>query len=280
MYPIISVQQLHSRLGDPRVVIVDCRFQLNDPDAGRRAYDSGHIPGAQYAHLEQDLSAQAVAGKTGRHPLPEPLRSSRRLEGWGIGSDSCVVAYDASSGAFAARLWWLLKWLGHDCVAVLDGGFAAWNAASLPITSTVQRPALAVFEVKLRADRTASAADVETARQSTEWRLLDARSADRFAGQHEPIDAVAGRIPGACSLPFESSLVDGHFRPLAELRQLYASALSGVRSERAIAYCGSGVTACHLILGAEAAGFSGVRLYAGSWSEWITDPTRPVASGR
>jgi thiosulfate/3-mercaptopyruvate sulfurtransferase len=211
--------------------------------------------------------------------LPALDRFGEFLGRSGIGNDSDVVVYDDAGGAMAARLWWLLRYVGHDGVALLDGGFLAWLAAGHPITSDVVAPAPTRFEVRLRPELVVDADEVEALRERGDWRLLDARAPERFRGDVEPIDPVAGHIPGARSLPFAGSLREGKFLTPAELRQRFSDALEGVPIERAVAYCGSGVTACHHVLAAEQAGLSGLRLYPGSWSEWIASGTRPVAKG-
>jgi thiosulfate/3-mercaptopyruvate sulfurtransferase len=277
--PLVDPARLFERLGSPTLRVVDCRFSLADPEAGARLYATSHVPGATYAHLERDLSSPVVAGKTGRHPLPELDRLAEFLGRSGIGNDSDVVVYDDAGGAMAARLWWLLRYAGHDRVALLDGGFGAWTAAGFPVSSEAPAPAPAEFQIRLRPELVASADEVEALRERSDRRLFDARAPERFRGEVEPIDPVAGHIPGARSLPFSGSLRDGKFLPPEELRQRFVDALDGVPIERAVAYCGSGVTACHHVLAAEQAGLSGLRLYAGSWSEWIANGERPVEKG-
>ncbi len=261
------------------LAVVDCRFSLADVHAGERAYEQSHLPGAVYAHLDRDLSGKVVPGVTGRHPLPDPGALAARLTALGIGNTSTVVAYDDAGGAFAARLWWLLRWVGHDDVAVLDGGFSRWVAEQYPVSSersvVVPRP----FHTSLRSDMTAAVTEVDALRQKPGVRLFDSRGADRFRGENETIDPVAGHIPGARSLPFPDNLREGRMRPPNELQARFQGALGDTPPEQAVVYCGSGVTACQNLLAAEHAGFSGMRLYPGSWSEWITDPTRPVARG-
>ena len=273
-------------------VLVDCRFSLADAEAGRRAYAEGHIPDAVYAHVNQDLSGEVVPGKTGRHPLPDPDRFARAAERWGIEPNRQIIAYDDSGGAMAARFWWLLRWLGHDEVAVLDGGIRAWleagqsarmggarNTWAGTLSREVPDHRSGRFEPRPRSELIVDTAAVDARRTEPNARLLDARAPERFRGEIEPIDPVAGHIPGAVSLPFESLVHDGRFRPVDEIKARFASALGAVTPDNAIAYCGSGVTACHLVLAAAHAGLEGVLLYPGSWSEWITDPSRPVARG-
>lgn len=280
---LISVPELAQRLETPTLVILDCRFDLARPAWGEAAYDEARIPRARYAHLERDLS-DALRPESGRHPLPEPQALAGRLGGWGIDAGVQVVAYDQGPGAFAARLWWLLRWLGHRAVAVLDGGLAAWQAAGLALeTATPAAPRPRHFEGRAQAGELITTAQLEQllgAGQLTsgERVLIDARSADRFAGRNETIDPVAGHIPGARNHPFTDNLADGRFLPAAALRERYLSTLGQQQPEQAVCMCGSGVTACHTLLALQIAGLPGARLYGGSWSEWIRDPAHPVAA--
>lgn len=275
---VISPAELAARLGTPDLRLIDCRASLQDPLAGRAAYEEGHLPGATFADLVDDLSGPIIAGHTGRHPLPPVDVFVDRLRGWGIGNSSQVVAYDDAGGAFAARLWWMLHWLGHDAVAVLDGGFTAWLAEQRPVTSEVPSLSRADFSAAPRRELLVSASEV-AAPQSIARKLFDARAPERFRGDVEPIDPVAGHIPGAVNLPFADNLSAGRFRPAAELRERFAGALGDTAPEEAIVYCGSGVTACHDVLAFARAGLPLPKLYAGSWSEWITDPSRPTERG-
>lgn len=260
------------------LVIVDCRFQLNDKGAGRRAYEGGHVPGAVYADLEADLSGPVVPGVTGRHPLPEPAALASKLRDWGVRCDSRVVAYDDSGGAMAARLWWLMRWLGHDHVCVFDGGYQAWLAAGGEPTQMVPRPEPGDFEPHPRPELVVSTAEVASRAAST--LLLDARGRERYRGEVEPIDKVAGHIPGARSVPFAENLTEGGvFAEANELAARYREVTGDTPPENVVVYCGSGVTACHDILAAEYAGLGLFRLYAGSYSEWILDASRPVHTG-
>lgn len=277
---LISASDLAARLRDPLWRVVDCRFSLGAPDRGRADYVRGHIPGAVYAHLDADLAAPVQAGRTGRHPLPDPEILARTLGAWGIDAGTQVVAYDDGSGAIAARLWWLLRWLGHEAAAVLDGGWAAWVAARLPVDDAEARPPRRHFQAAPRPELLLSAD--EAARWATDGRhcLLDAREAVRYRGEAEPIDAVAGHIPGALSAPYADNLgPDGHWLPAEALARRYASLLDDRGAADSAVYCGSGVTAAHDVLAMVHAGLGMPRLYAGSWSEWITDPSRPVARG-
>lgn len=277
--PLIDPARLFEKLGEQNLRIVDCRFSLSDPEQGARLYGISHLPGATYAHLERDLSSSVVPGETGRHPLPDLSRFAEFLGRSGIGNDSDVVVYDDAGGAMAARLWWLLRYVGHDRVALLDGGFPAWVAGGFPVSSDVVIRPRVDFQVRPRAELVADAAEVEALRTRDDSRLFDARAPERFRGAVEPIDPVAGHIPGARSLPFAGNLRDGKFLPPEELRKRFLDALEGVPIERAVAYCGSGVTACHHVLAAEQAGLPGLRLYPGSWSEWIASGARPVEKG-
>jgi thiosulfate/3-mercaptopyruvate sulfurtransferase len=267
-----------AHLDDRHWDFVDCTYVLGQPGAGHLAYLERHIPGAAYADLGTDLSGPVVSGRTGRHPLPTEDAFVTTASRLGITDRTQVIAYDASSGAMAAaRLWWLLKWAGHDAVAVLDGGLAAWAEAGLPTEagaaqapSDGERPA---FTGRFRPELVTQAADVLTAP-----RLVDSRTADRFRGENETVDPVAGHIPGAISLPFPGNVTpDGRLLPVEQLRQRFAE-LSGPAAETTF-YCGSGVTAAHNVLAHARAGLGMPRLYPGSWSEWITDPARPVETG-
>lgn len=275
---LITAATLQAHLDDPDWVVVDCRFNLADPAAGRCAYQAGHIPGARYAHLDQDLSAPVTA-TTGRHPLPDPARLAEQLGAWGIGPETQVVTYDDLGGMLAAaRLWWLLRWLGHTAVAVLDGGLPAWTRAGLPLSPDV--PVIAARTFTARPDDRLWLTVEQVQGLPAHELLLDARGAARYRGEMEPIDPVAGHMPGALNLPTESNLAaDGCFLPAAALRARFAALLGERPAARVVHSCGSGVTACHNLLAMEVAGLSGSRLYAGSWSEWIRDPQRPVAMG-
>ena len=275
---LIDASTLHAHRNDPNWVVMDCRFSLADPDAGRRAYRDSHLPGAHYAHLDEDLS-DPITPTTGRHPLPDPERLAQKLGAWGIGHDTQVVAYDDMGGMLAAaRLWWLLRWLGHTACAVLDGGLPAWRRAGLPLTAEIPAARPTAF-VSRPDDRLWMSTEQVLALSSTEV-LLDARAAARYQGEMEPIDPVAGHIPGALNLPTDGNLTpEGHFLPVAALRERFAAALNDRSPATVIHACGSGVTACHNLLAMEAAGLGGSRLYAGSWSEWIRDPQRAVAVG-
>jgi thiosulfate/3-mercaptopyruvate sulfurtransferase len=281
---LIDASALRELAGKPGVAVIDCRFDLNNPEGGRRAYLKGHIPGARYADLNKDLSAP-ISPNSGRHPLPLPKDFAAALGRLGIGDDTQVIAYDDAGGSFAARLWWLLRWLGHGLVAVLDGGINAWTAAGGTLESGEAKPLAretAAVRASPRADGAAviETAEIEAFLTDPRHLLVDARAAERFAGLVEPIDAVAGHIAGAVNHPFSANLApDGRFLAGPELRQLWEARLAGRKAEHMAAMCGSGVTACHNLLSLEVAGLRGAKLYAGSWSEWIRDPKRPVARG-
>jgi len=276
---LISASELARHVDDPSWVVVDCRFTLTDPAAGRRAYDKEHIPGARYAHLEDDLSSPVTNG-SGRHPLPAPAALAARFGRWGIGAGTQVVVYDDAFGAIASRLWWSLRWLGHEAVALLDGGLPAWRRAGLPLTADVPRVAPATFEPRAHPDLVLDSDEIGRRVAAGECVLIDARAEERFLGEVEPLDPVAGHVPGAVNWPFEDNLdIDGRFLSQAELRQHYQGLLAGKAPAAAAHMCGSGVTACHNLLAMEHAGLPGSRLYAGSWSAWISDPGRPIAEG-
>ncbi|NER65679.1 sulfurtransferase [Pseudomonas sp. MAFF212427] len=278
---LIAPQQLAERLGAPKLVILDCRFALDDIDYGQRSYAEGHIAGAQFADLERDLSGPLIKGVTGRHPLPDAQALVQRLRSWGIDPDSEVVLYDDCPGAFAARAWWLLAWLGkRDAVFLLDGGLKAWHAAKLPLSLDAPDRREGSFSGQPDPQLLFDAEQVGQRLSDPALTLLDARALPRFRGEVEPIDPVAGHIPGAQCAAFTDNLdAQGRFLPAEHLRQRFAAMLGGRQPEALVAYCGSGVTACHNLFALCLAGYPLARLYAGSWSEWITDPQRPVASG-
>jgi thiosulfate/3-mercaptopyruvate sulfurtransferase len=278
---LLTSQELAKRLDEPRLVILDCRFALDDPAYGRNAYAHGHIPGARFADLETDLSGPVRPGVTGRHPLPAPGQMIERLRAWGVRNDSTLVLYDDGPTAFATRAWWLLAWLGkRDNVFVLNGGFKAWQAAGLPITEKVPVPSPGDFTGQPDERLVVNAAELQQRLGAADLTLLDARALPRFRGEVEPLDPVAGHIPGAQCATFSDNLSsDGHFRPAEQLRQRFEQLLAGRDPRHLVAYCGSGVTACHNLFALSLAGFPLAPLYAGSWSEWITDPARPVAKG-
>lgn len=279
-HTLISAAALQERLHDGNIVIVDCRFELGQPDTGRRAYQTAHLPAAVYAHLDEDLSGPVTA-TSGRHPLPAVNTLSATFSRWGIDRTTQVVAYDANNGAMAAaRLWWLLRWLGHAHVAVLDGGLKAWQAAGLPVVSSTFTAAPREFLPSINHELLVDADTVAAQVSDPNWRVLDARAAERYAGEIEPLDPVAGHVPGALNHPFTRNLGDdGRFLDAAALRAQITEQLGDTTPQYAINMCGSGVTACHNVLAMEAAGLHGAKLYAGSWSEW-SKQSRPVATGR
>lgn len=259
--------------------VVDCRFTLADPQAGRSAYEQLHLPGAVYAHLDDDLSGPITA-QSGRHPLPEIATFAAQLGRWGIGNDTQVVAYDDAGGAIAARLWWMLRWVGHRRVAVLNGGFAKWSEDGLPLTAEQAVVEPQTYSPQQYPSGVATAQQVLESLDHGDSVLLDARGPNRYRGEAEPIDPVAGHIPGAVNAPFQDNLAeDGRFRDADALRLRFESLLAGRSGEHSVHMCGSGVTACHNLLAMEVAGLGGGQLYAGSWSEWIRNPQRPVARG-
>jgi thiosulfate/3-mercaptopyruvate sulfurtransferase len=278
---LIGPAEAADHLDDPDWVFVDCRFVLGQPDAGAAEYAERHLPGAIYADLDRDLSGPIVPLRTGRHPLPSPDALVDTASRLGIDGSTQVVAYDAASGAMAAaRLWWLLKWAGHEAVAVLDGGLAGWDAAGLPTSSGVEKRADRRFEARFRPELVAGTAEVIAAAEHTASDavvVIDARAADRYRGENETVDPVAGHIPGALSLPYAGNVDPaGTFLGVDALRARF----EGVGLRNPVFYCGSGVTAAQSVLAYQHAGLGMARLYPGSWSEWITDPDRPVATGR
>jgi thiosulfate/3-mercaptopyruvate sulfurtransferase len=276
--PLTEALALHAARDDVDCVPIDCRFDLLQPEAGRRAYGQGHVPGARYAHLDADLSIRPGAGQ-GRHPLPSPESFARRLGEWGVSNDSWVVAYDEGNGAFAARLWWMLRWLGHEKVSVLNGGMTAWRALGLALETETPQWRPCSFRIDRVREDWIVGADRIPEILSAGGVLLDARAERRFQGREEPIDRVAGHIPGAENRPFtENLLPDGRFKQPETLRAEFEGLLAGHRPQSLVAMCGSGVTACHLLLAMRVAGLADGRLYAGSWSGWITDPERPIAA--
>ncbi len=278
--PLVSADELAQHLDDDTWLVVDCRFSLADPSAGRARYAQSHIPGAVYAHLNDDLSGPIVAGITGRHPLPDPHTAAQTFGRLGIHAGLNVVAYDDMGGALgAARLWWMLRWLGHEAAAVLDGGWQAWLAGRHPTRAGIESRPAATFIAHPHPERVVSAEQIDAMRIDPSCRVLDARAGPRFHGREETIDPVAGHIPGALSAPYADTLnAQGLFRSPAELRAYYQALLGDTPAEKVAVYCGSGVSAAQTILAMQVAGLGEARLYAGSWSEWITDPARPIAA--
>jgi thiosulfate/3-mercaptopyruvate sulfurtransferase len=278
---LIDAPTLARHIDDPKWVVLDCRHDLMNPAFGREAFAAGHIPGAQFASIDDDLSGPKTgSGSTfrGRHPLPERAALIETLRRFGIDDDTQVVAYDAHGGMYAARLWWLLRWVGHEAVAVLDGGLPAWQAAGQPVTTDVaQRTAGGIAE-RPPLTRTVSVDDVVANLSTQSFTVVDARANDRFRGENETIDPVGGHIPRAKNRFFKDNLgADGKFKPAAQLKAEFAPLFASPSS--AVMQCGSGVTACHNLLALEVAGMPGAALYPGSWSEWCASGERPVATG-
>ena len=293
--PLIDVATLAQALGEgatrlmdaratasaaPALRVVDARFSLADPQSGAHLYAQGHLPGALYADLNRDLSDLRRTGH-GRHPLPDSDAFAARLGEWGIGPDTAVVVYDAGDGSMAAaRLWWLLRLIGHAQVRVLDGGFAAWQAAGLPVTAALpQVTPLPPYPGQFDRRQIASVEEVQARLKHAPGWLIDARAGERFRGEVEPLDPVAGHVPGAVNRPFALNVHDGRLRPAEDLRAALQPLLGTHAPDEVVLMCGSGVTACHLLLAMDAAGLDGARIYADSWSGWVSDPSRPVATG-
>jgi thiosulfate/3-mercaptopyruvate sulfurtransferase len=279
---LVDASTLAAHLDDGGWIVVDCRFNLADVDHGEKAYREAHVPGAFYAHLDRDLSSP-ITPSSGRHPLPGVEALKRWLGQLGVGPTSQVVAYDDSGGTMAVRLWWLLRWLGHDRVALLDGGWQQWTGQALPVEQQPRVPAASgVFTGTVDFSQVVTSAEIERelATEHSPLLLLDARTGERFRGEQEPIDPVAGHVPRAVNLPLNRNLgTDGRFLAPDALRAIYRAAIGDRAPGQVAVMCGSGVTACHNLLAMEIAGLGGGRLYAGSWSEWIRDPQRPVATG-
>lgn len=278
---LIDADTLHRALHDDAPVLLDCRYDLADAAAGRRAFVDAHLPGARYVDLGTDLSGPLTAS-SGRHPLPDPAVLAARLGALGVTPNAQVVCYDAADGAFAARAWWLLRWLGHDAVAVLDGGYASWVAAGLPVErgdAPPPRPGAPPLAIRPPRVLTVAVDEVERCLHGTRRLLVDARAAERYRGEREPIDPIAGHIPGAVNRPFSDNLAGGRFKPAGLLAAEWQALLGRHAVDELVVYCGSGVTACHHLLALAHAGMPGARLYPGSWSEWCRDPARPVGRG-
>ena len=276
---LIDSATLASQLPRDDLVVFDCRFDLGNAGWGEAEFAKAHIPGAQYLHLDRDLSS-TITPVSGRHPLPEPQAFAARAASLGVGPGCQVVAYDQGNGAYAARLWWLLRWIGFRSVAVLDGGMNAWIAAGLPLESAIRTRTPHSLPVSVDDHAWLTANRVDELRRAPGHLLVDARSAERFAGRNETLDPVAGHVPGARNVAFTGNLgADGRFLPVSQLRRRWEVVLGSLPPSALISMCGSGVTACHNLLALEHAGLVGARLYAGSWSEWIRDPRRDVGVG-
>lgn len=276
---LIDPVTLHSHLGDARWVVLDARFDLTNPASGGQQYREAHVPGARYVSLDADLSG-AKSGANGRHPLPTPEAAAAAFGRLGLSRDQQIVIYDADAGQFAARAWWMLRWLGQRAVAVLDGGFAAWQRAGLPVSGAEVHWTPTTFEAEVSEAMRVPASDVAARLGDASRVLVDARANDRFRGENETLDPKAGHIPGAVNRFFQLNLTPGKtFKPAAELHAEWSAVCGASDAARVVMYCGSGVTACHNLLALEHAGLSGARLFPGSWSEWCADPTRPTATG-
>lgn len=276
---LINAQDLSKIINDSDTIIIDCRFNLNDTDAGRSAYAKAHLPKARYAHLDDDLSGKIIDGTTGRHPLPNIDEFSETLSNWGIDNSKQVVVYDDKGGAIASRLWWMLQWLGHSKVAILNGGVQAWEANGFQLTNQITSPTPSTFVPNPQSNMLVDAILVENAIETNSHTILDARAAERYRGEHEPIDPVAGHIPTAISMPFMENWTDEKLMLQKNvLHQRFEGLVQEKGIHKTIVYCGSGVTACHNILAIQHAGLGMAKLYAGSWSDWITDVDRPLRS--
>ena len=275
---LIDAAALAAQLADSDCLVVDCRADLLDYGWGLRHYQAGHIPGAVHASLATDLSGPA-GPTTGRHPLPSAEQFAATLSRWGVTPATRVIAYDQGPGPYAARLWWLLRAVGHNAVRVLDGGWAAWTSAALPVQTDIDSRAASIVAVRALSGWVDADVVLAAARDGSA-RVVDARGADRYAGQNETIDPVAGHIPTAVNHPFTANLgSDGHFKTPQQLREQWLVRLGAFAPTQMLASCGSGITACHNLLALSQAGLEGGRLYAGSWSHWIRDPHRPIATG-
>ena len=276
---LITPAELAARLSDPAYVVVDVRHDLARAEHwGEDQYAAGHLPGARFAHIDRDLSAQKT-GRNGRHPLPEREALAARLRAWGIDDDTQIVAYDASGGSFASRLWWLARWLGHRRVALLDGGWQAWLAGTQQSSTAPAERKPGRFEIRPSLVAAVDAPQVLAMLGRTDRLIVDARAAERYEGRVEPLDPVAGHIPGTINRPWQQNLAQGAFKPREVLRREFDALLAGHSPADLTVLCGSGVTACHHLLALEHAGLTGAALYPGSWSEWVADPARPVATG-
>lgn len=276
---LVSTEQLAALLNDPACAVVDCRYDLGNESWGVEQYRAAHVPGAVYAALGRDLSGRPD-GRNGRHPLPGHDTICATFGRLGISPGSQVVAYDQNNGMYASRLWWMLRYMGHDAVAVLDGGFAKWTRENRPTQAGEETRPAAAFAGKPRADMRVSANQVWARLGDATMTLVDARAPARYEGREEPLDRVAGHIPGARNYFFQQNLApDGTFLPAERLRENFGALLGAIPTQQVTLYCGSGVTACHDLLAMEHAGLTGMKLFPGSWSEWSSDPDRPVATG-
>lgn len=276
---IISADELAKIIDRDDVRIFDCRFLLKDPQGGLKKYQEGHIPNAQFADMDTQLSAP-MTEQTGRHPLPDADDFVRQLCAWGVSSDTQVIAYDDISGAFAARMWWMLRWMGHDKVAVLDGGLQKWQAQGGALSTDIPEFVPGNFEAEIQADWLMDIDTVQSELAQGNITLIDARAADRYTGKDQKTDPVPGHVPGANNLPFGGNLTpEGIFAPADVIRSRFSGLIADQSLENIVNMCGSGVTACHNLLALEIAGITPTRLFVGSWSQWIRDSSRPVATG-
>ena len=275
-HTLISADSLQQHLNDAQWRIVDCRFNLKDPGEGLALYQMDHIPHAVYAHLDHDLSSPVTAN-SGRHPLPDVNQFKEKLGNWGITKDTQVIVYDDAAGSYAARLWWMLRWLGHDSVAVLDGGFSFWKQQGLPVTSDIPQFSRTTYIGEPNLEMLIDSDDLQEKLAQSQSLLIDVRDPVRYQGIEEPIDKVAGHIPGSINIPWKNNIAEnGLYLPKAQLHDEYMKVLHDTPIDNTVFMCGSGVTACHSLLALEHIGISGIKLYPGSWSAWITDPARPV----
>jgi thiosulfate/3-mercaptopyruvate sulfurtransferase len=277
---LISAEELVQQLNSPGCLVVDCRFSLAEPELGRSHYLAAHIPGAVYAHLDEDLSGRIIPGETSRHPLPTQEEVDALFSSWGIGPDTQVVAYDDSGGSIAGRLWWMLQWQGHAASAVLNGGWQAWTSGELPVRNGEESRIPGNFIGRPNPTMVATTAEVEEMSTQGTGLLIDSRASERFSGDIEPIDRVGGHIPGARNADHQATLnADGFYLSPIELDRHFQNILGGRAPQEVVFYCGSGVSAAQNLLGMAAAGIFGGRLYVGSWSEWINDPSHLIETG-
>jgi thiosulfate/3-mercaptopyruvate sulfurtransferase len=271
---IIEAELLDQHLDDPNWIVFDCRYNSFDKEAGFNQYLESHIPGARYAHMDKDLSGPIIPGQTGRHPFPDEGVFTNQLRQWGVNQSSQVVVYDASHGALASRLWFMLRYLGHDKVAILNGGFNNWTKQKFPITADLPNIEQGNFESNIQTELVASLSSVVEISKKNDACLIDSRAANRYRGETEPLDPIAGHIPNAENYPFAENVnSDGMWKSKEEIKDRFKN----LRQEKEmIFYCGSGVTACHNLLALHYAEIADAKLYPGSWSEWIVDPKRPI----
>ncbi len=275
---LINASELKQLLPLKDLVIIDCRFSNSDTNSGRNDYTSSHIPNAHYAHLDEDLSGPIIPNITGRHPFPEIEVITQKISRWGISEKTQVIAYDQGHGGIAARLWFILKWLGHEKVAVLNGGWKNWQENGFPVNTNIPNVSPSIFLPRPNMDRILSVEQIEQNLKHPKFLLVDSRSEERYRGDHEPIDPIAGHIPNAVSAPYAENLDEsGLFKSKEALSKRFEKLLKGYALDKTIFYCGSGVTACHNLLALSYIGQDHAKLYPGSWSEWITKIQRPIA---